>query len=45
MYNTLARGAEPELLPVLRRFNIDWVVYNPIAGGLLSKHRLPYVMD
>ncbi|WVF73219.1 hypothetical protein IAT40_008038 [Kwoniella sp. CBS 6097] len=36
MYNTLARGAEPELLPVLRRFKLDWVVYNPIAGGLLS---------
>ncbi|WRT70415.1 uncharacterized protein IL334_007413 [Kwoniella shivajii] len=36
MYNALCRGAEPELLPVLRRFKIDWVVYNPIAGGLLS---------
>ncbi|WWC71804.1 uncharacterized protein I206_105763 [Kwoniella pini CBS 10737] len=36
MYNAVCRGAEPELLPVLRRFKIDWVVYNPIAGGLLS---------
>ncbi|WVR07852.1 hypothetical protein IAU60_004895 [Kwoniella sp. DSM 27419] len=36
MYNALCRGPEAELVPVLRRFKLDWVVYNPIAGGLLS---------
>ncbi len=36
MYNTLCRGPEQELVPVLRRFKLDWVTYNPVAGGLLS---------
>ncbi|KAK9458671.1 NADP-dependent oxidoreductase domain-containing protein [Lipomyces oligophaga] len=35
-YNCLARTIEPELIPALRRYGIDLVVYNPIAGGLLS---------
>jgi 1-deoxyxylulose-5-phosphate synthase len=40
MYNLLARGIEQEYLPMCRRFNISNVVYNPLAGGLLTgKHR------
>ncbi|MGZ7371091.1 aldo/keto reductase, partial [Streptococcus pyogenes] len=36
MYNAIQRNIETELIPVCRRFGIDIVVYNPIAGGLLS---------
>ena len=36
MYNALQRGIEPELIAVCRRFGIDLVVYNPLAGGLFS---------
>lgn len=36
MYNAITRGIEPELVPACRRYGIDLVVYNPIAGGLFS---------
>jgi aryl-alcohol dehydrogenase-like predicted oxidoreductase len=36
MYNLLARGIEPEYLPMTREFGISTVVYNPLAGGLLT---------
>lgn len=36
MYNVLTRGLEPELLPACRRYGLDVVVYNPLAGGLFS---------
>jgi len=36
MYNCIARSIEPELLPACRRYGLDVVIYNPIAGGLLS---------
>jgi aflatoxin B1 aldehyde reductase len=36
MYNAITRSAEKELFPVLRRFGLDYVAYNPIAGGILS---------
>lgn len=36
MYNAIQRAIEPELIPMLRRYGIDIVVYNPIAGGVLS---------
>jgi aryl-alcohol dehydrogenase-like predicted oxidoreductase len=36
MYNLLARGIEQEFLPVCREFGIGTVVYNPLAGGLLT---------
>jgi aryl-alcohol dehydrogenase-like predicted oxidoreductase len=36
MYNLLARGIEQEYVPFCRRFGISMVVYNPLAGGLLS---------
>jgi len=39
MYNILARGIEQEYLACCGEFNIAVVVYNPLAGGLLSgKH-------
>lgn len=36
MYNAIQRSIEPELVTVCRRFGIDIVVYNPIAGGIFS---------
>lgn len=36
MYNAITRSLENELIPVCRRYGIDVVVYNPIAGGLFS---------
>ena len=39
MYNLLARGIEQEFLPMSKNFKIANVVYNPLAGGLLTgKH-------
>lgn len=40
MYNLLARDVERELLPMCRKFGLEVLVYNPLAGGLLTgKHR------
>ena len=36
MYNALTRGIEAELLPALKRFNISFYAYNPLAGGILT---------
>lgn len=36
MYNLLARGIEQEYLPMAKRFGVSTVVYNPLAGGLLT---------
>jgi aflatoxin B1 aldehyde reductase len=36
MYNALTRDVERELFPCLRRFNIPFFAYNPLAGGLLA---------
>lgn len=36
MYNMILRGLEAELIPACRRYGLDVVVYNPIAGGLFS---------
>lgn len=36
MYNLLARGIEQEYLPMTQRFDVSNVVYNPLAGGLLT---------
>ncbi|KAH7025756.1 NADP-dependent oxidoreductase domain-containing protein [Microdochium trichocladiopsis] len=36
MYNAITRGIEAELVPACRRYGLDLVVYNPIAGGLFS---------
>jgi aryl-alcohol dehydrogenase (NADP+) len=39
MYNLLARGIEQEFLPMSKKFGISNVVFNPLAGGLLTgKH-------
>jgi aryl-alcohol dehydrogenase (NADP+) len=38
-YNIIQREAEESLFPLARRFGLGVMVYNPIAGGLLSgKH-------
>jgi aryl-alcohol dehydrogenase-like predicted oxidoreductase len=40
MYNLLARGIEQEYLAMCKRFGVATIVYNPLAGGLLTgKHR------
>lgn len=36
MYNAITRSLDAELIPVCRRYGIDVVVYNPIAGGIFS---------
>ena len=36
MYNLLARGIEQEFLPMSKEFGIANIVYNPLAGGLLT---------
>ena len=36
MYNLLARGIEQEYLPMVEQFKLSTVVYNPLAGGLLT---------
>jgi aflatoxin B1 aldehyde reductase len=36
MYNALTRDIEKELVPVCRKYKIDIVVYNPLAGGIFS---------
>ena len=39
-YNLLYREAEESLFPLARRFGLGTMVYNPLAGGLLTgKHR------
>jgi len=36
MYNLLARAIEPEYLAMCKQFGVSTVVYNPLAGGLLT---------
>lgn len=36
MYNLIARGIEQEYLPMARDLSVSTVVYNPLAGGLLT---------
>ncbi|CBX94630.1 hypothetical protein LEMA_P116330.1 [Plenodomus lingam JN3] len=36
MYNAITRAIEPELIPACRKYGLDIVVYNPLAGGLFS---------
>lgn len=36
MYNIITRSIEAELVVACRRYGLDIVVYNPIAGGLFS---------
>ena len=40
MYNCLTRMVEKELFPCLRKYNMSFYCYNPLAGGLLTgKHK------
>jgi len=40
MYNCLTRQVEKELIPCLRKFNMSFYAYNPLAGGILTgKHQ------
>lgn len=36
MYNAITRSIEDELIPCCRKYGIDVVIYNPLAGGILS---------
>lgn len=36
MYNAITRSIEAELIPACRRYGLDVVIYNPVAGGLLT---------
>jgi aryl-alcohol dehydrogenase-like predicted oxidoreductase len=36
-YNAVARHSEAKLLPILRKHNISYYAYSPIAGGFLTK--------
>ncbi|KAF5551250.1 oxidoreductase [Fusarium mexicanum] len=36
MYNCLTRAIEEELVPCCRKLGMDILVYNPLAGGVLS---------
>lgn len=36
MYNAITRAIEEELVPCCRKYGIEIVVYNPLAGGVLS---------
>lgn len=36
MYNAITRAIDDELIPCCRKFGLDIVVYNPLAGGVLS---------
>lgn len=36
MYNGLSRNVEKELFPALRKLDMRFYAYNPLAGGLLS---------
>ena len=45
MYNLLARGIEQEYLAMCKEFEVSTIVYNPLAGGLLTgKHRQDFVI-
>jgi aflatoxin B1 aldehyde reductase len=36
MYNAITRSLERELIPACKRYGLDVVIYNPLAGGLFS---------
>jgi aryl-alcohol dehydrogenase-like predicted oxidoreductase len=39
MYSLIARGLEQEFLPMAKRLGVSTIMYNPLAGGLLTgKH-------
>lgn len=36
MYNAITRSLSHELIPACKRYGLDVVIYNPLAGGLFS---------
>jgi aflatoxin B1 aldehyde reductase len=36
MYNAITRNIDPELVTACRRYGLDIVIYNPLAGGIFS---------
>jgi aflatoxin B1 aldehyde reductase len=36
MYNAITRSIEPEVVAACRRYGLNLVIYNPLAGGLFS---------
>jgi aflatoxin B1 aldehyde reductase len=36
MYNAITRSLEAELIPACKRYGLEVVVYNPLAGGIFS---------
>ncbi len=36
MYNLLARGIEQEYLPMAKDLSVSTIIYNPLAGGMLT---------
>ncbi|KAK2800546.1 hypothetical protein FQN50_008091 [Emmonsiellopsis sp. PD_5] len=36
MYNAITRSIESELIPACKRYGMDVVIYNPLAGGIFS---------
>ncbi|KAK0520301.1 hypothetical protein OC835_007254 [Tilletia horrida] len=36
VYNAVTRQAEAELLPVLRKYNMSFYIFNPLIGGFLT---------
>ena len=46
VYNVITRGADSELLPFLREYEMGLAAYNPLAGGLLSgKHKRQHAAE
>ena len=46
VYNMITRGIEQELVPFLKEYGVGLVVYNPIAGGLLTeKYAQKHIID
>lgn len=41
MWNLMARGIEQEFVPFAKAYNVAIVVYNPLAGGLLTGKQRP----
>ena len=41
MYNLIARGLEQEYLPMCKQMGVSTIVYNPLAGGMLTGKQKP----
>lgn len=37
VYNLITRGIEQELVPFLKQYRMGLIIYNPLAGGLLTE--------